>query len=120
MPLRIRLSVCVDAEVWLDDVRALLEQELSDGFTPDGRLGFFNPDRWSFGQTLHASQVLGRVEQVPGIAFARAIRLARLDAPTPGVSDRVEVGANEIVSVHNDHDHMERGSIALQLEGGRG
>ncbi len=120
VPLRIRLSVCVDAEVWLDDVRALLEQELSDGFTPDGRLGFFNPDRWSFGQTLHASQVLGRVEQVPGVAFARAIRLARWDAPTPGVSDRVEVGANEIVSVHNDPDHMERGSIALHLEGGRG
>ena len=119
VPLRIRMSACVDAEVWLDDVRAFLEQELSDGFTPDGRLGFFHPDRWSFGQTLYASQVLGRVEQVPGVAFARSIRLARWDAPTPGVSDRVEVGPNEIVSVHNDPDHMERGSIDLRLEGGR-
>ena len=48
--LRIRLTVCVDPEVWLDDVRSILEQELSDGYTPDGRLGFFHPDRWTFGR----------------------------------------------------------------------
>lgn len=120
VPLRMRLSVCVDPEVWLADLRAVLEQEFSDGYTPDGRLGFFHPDRWTFGQTLHASQVLGRVEEVPGIAFASSVLLARWDAPTPGVRDRVEVGSNEIVSVHNDPDHMERGSIVFDLAGGRG
>ena len=120
VPLRVRVAVCVDPEVWLDDVRFVLEQELSDGYTPDGRLGFFHPDRWTFGQTLYASQILGRVEQVPGIARATSVRLARWDAPTPGVRDRVTVGANEIISVRNDPDHMERGTLVLDLSGGRG
>jgi hypothetical protein len=120
VPLRIVLSVCADPEIWLDDVRFVLEQEFSDGYTPDGRLGFFHPDAWTFGQTLHASQILGRLEQVPGIAFARSVRLRRWDAPTPGQRDRIDVGPNEIIRVHNDPDHMELGSIVFDLGGGRG
>ena len=120
VPLRIVLSVCSDPEIWLDDVRFVLEQEFSDGYTPDGRLGFFHPDAWTFGQTLHASQILGRLEQVPGIAFARSVRLGRWDAPTPGRRDRIDVGPSEIIQVHNDPDHMELGSIVLDLGGGRG
>jgi hypothetical protein len=120
VPLRIVLSVCADPEVWLDDVRFVLEQEFSDGYTPDGRLGFFHPDRWTFGQTLYASEILGRLEQIPGIAFARSVRIGRWDAPTPGKRDRIDVGPSEIVRVHNDPDHMELGSIVFELGGGRG
>jgi hypothetical protein len=120
VPLRIVLSVCADPEIWVDDVRAVLEQEFSDGYTADGRLGFFNPDLWTFGQALYSSQILGRLEQVPGIAFARSVRLGRWDAPTPGKRDRIEVGPSEIVQVHNDPDHMEMGSIVFDLGGGRG
>jgi hypothetical protein len=120
VPLRIRLAVCAEPDVWLDDVRAVLEQEFSDGYTPDGRQGFFHPDAWTFGQALYASQVLGRLEQVAGIAFARKLTLSRWDAATPGVRDRVEVGPSEIVQVRNDPDHMELGSIEFSLSGGRG
>jgi len=120
VPLRIVVAVCADPEVWLDDVSAVLEQEFSDGYTPDGRPGFFHPDAWTFGQTLHASQILGRLEHVPGIAYARSVRLGRWDARTPGVRDRIEVGPSEIVRVRNDPDHMELGSIAFSLAGGRG
>jgi hypothetical protein len=119
VPLRIVLTVCVEPDVWLDDMRSVLEQEYSDGYTPDGRPGFFHPDAWTFGQTLHASQILGRLERVPGIAFARALQLARWNAPTPGVRDRVSVAANEIIRAHNDPDHMELGSIVFELAGGR-
>ena len=120
VPLRIVLSVCAEPETWVDDVRFVLEQEFSDGYTPDGRLGFFHPDAWTFGQTLHASQILGRLEQVPGIAFARSVRLGRWDAPTPGQRDRIDVGPSEIIQVRNDPDHMELGSIVFKLAGGRG
>jgi hypothetical protein len=120
VPLRIVLSVCADPEIWLDDVRFVLEQEFSDGYTPDGRLGFFHPDAWTFGQTLHASQLLGRLEQVPGIAFARSVGMGRWDAPTPGKRDRIDVGPSQIIQVRNDPDHMELGSIVFDLGGGRG
>lgn len=118
--LQIVVALCVDPEVWPDDVRAVLEQEFSDGYTPDGRVGFFHPDRFTFGQTLYASQILGRIEGVAGIDHARSVRLGRWDAPTPGRSDRIEVGPSEIIQVRNDPDHMELGSIVFELAGGRG
>lgn len=119
VPLRIEVSFCVAPDVWPEDVRAVLEQELSDGYTPDGRRAFFHPDRWTFGQTLHASQLLGRIQAVPGVDHVLSLSLARFDAATPGTGDAVEVGPDEIVQVHNDPDHMERGSITLEPLGGR-
>jgi len=119
VPLRIVVSLCVAPDVWPEDVRSVLEQELSDGYTPDGRLGFFHPDRWTFGQALHASQLLGRIQAVPGVDHVVSVSLARFDAPTPGTGDAIEVGPDEIVQVHNDPDHMERGSITLDARGGR-
>jgi hypothetical protein len=119
VPPRIVVSLCVAPDVWPEDVRAVLEQELSDGYTPDGRLGFFHPDRWTFGQALHASQLLGRLQAVPGVDHVVSVSLSRFDASTPGTADVVEVGTDEIVQVHNDPDHMERGSITLDARGGR-
>ena len=99
----------------------MLEQEFSDGYTPDGRLGFFHPDAWTFGQTLHASQILGRLEQVPGIAFARSVRLGRWDAPTPGKRDRIDVGPNEIIQVaQRSRPHGAGLDRASTCGGGRG
>jgi hypothetical protein len=120
VPLRIVLRFCVDLDVWPADVLAVVEQELSDGYTPDGRPGFFHPDLWTFGQALHASQLLGRLERVAGVAYATSLELARWDAPTPGAADVIEVGPSEIVRVRNDPDHMELGSIELHAHGGRG
>jgi hypothetical protein len=120
VPLRIVVHFCVVPDVWPADVVAIVEQELSDGYTPDGRPGFFHPDLWTFGQALHSSQLLGRLERVAGIAYATSVELARWDAPTPGAADAIEVGPSEIVRVRNDPDHMELGSIELHAHGGRG
>lgn len=119
VPVRIRVALCVDPAVWPADVAAVLAAELSDGYTPDGRLGMFHPDLWTFGQTLHASQILGRLEGLPGIDFARSVALTRWDAPRPGAADRIDVAPHEIVRVRNDPDHMELGSIDFDIEGGR-
>jgi hypothetical protein len=47
--------------------------------------------------------------------------MRRYDSATPGVADAevLEMGFDEIVMVMNDPDHMERGSIAFDLSGGR-
>ena len=45
----------------------MLEQEFSDGWTSDGRRGFFHPDEWTFGQALHRSAIEGRIHRVAGI-----------------------------------------------------
>jgi len=119
VPLLIDLKLCVAAEVWPEDLRAVLEQEFSDGFTPDGGMGFFHPDRWTFGQFLHASEILGRLQQVAGVDHAISLDMRRFDAVTPGTADPIEVEANEIIQVRNDPDHRQLGVIEIDLQGGR-
>ena len=119
VPLRIHVALCVDANVWPEDIRFILEQEFSDGFTPDGRLGFFHPDNWTFGQELHASQILGRIQAIQGIEHVISISMKRFDDPTAASDAIVSLRTNEIIRVHNDPDHMELGFIDFDLQGGR-
>jgi hypothetical protein len=119
VPLQIYVTVCVDENFWPEDIRFILEQEFSTGYTPDGRLGFFHPDNWTFGQSLHASEIAGRIQLVTGIKHINAIELQRWNEPTAGPSDMIQVAFNEIIQVKNDPDHLETGSIRFELQGGR-
>ncbi len=119
VPLRIALTVCLRDDVWPEDVRFVILEELSDGYTPDGRLGLFHPDNWTFGQALHESQIAGRMVRVAGVEHIAKLAITRWDAASPGDGRVVEVAANEIISVRNDPDHMEHGFIELVLAGGR-
>lgn len=126
VPLSIEVSVCVSPDVWPEDVRFLLEQEFSTGYTPDGRRGFFHPDNWTFGQRIHRSEIAGRVHQVPGVEHLIGLVWKRFNEPTPGAypdpvsgPEDLFVGPDEIVQVQNDPDHLELGFIRFELKGGR-
>jgi len=119
VPLIIAVSLCIDESYWPEDVYFVLVQEFSDGFTPDGRRGFFHPDLWSFGQELHASQIVGRAQAVEGVDHAVSVTMKRWDEITAGTQAILRVRPNEIIQVHNDPDHMELGSISFGLQGGR-
>ena len=67
VPLDVNVKLCAAPDVWPEDIKFILEQEFSDGWTPDGRMGFFHPDLWTFGQPLYASQIIGRALQVKGV-----------------------------------------------------
>jgi hypothetical protein len=121
VPLDIRIVVCADDAYWPEDLQFVLEQEFSDGWTPDGRRGFFHPDEWTFGEALHRSALAGRVHRVAGIAHIVSITMKRFNAPTPGTPnpEALEMHFDEIVQVANDPDHLERGFIRFEVKGGR-
>jgi predicted phage baseplate assembly protein len=121
VPLDLRVTVCADPDYWREDLRFLLEQEFSAGWTADGRPGFFNVDLWTFGQALHRSAIEGRIQQVPGIRQVMAILMKRFNAPTLGVpgTEVLEMGFDEVVLLSNDPDHLERGLIRFEVQGGR-
>jgi hypothetical protein len=126
VPLYIFMVICIHPDFWPRDVRHVLEQEFSDGFTPDGRLGFFHPDNWTFGKRIRKSELAGRVHQVAGTEHINTISWGRFNEPTPGMyadvesgPDQLFIGPDEIVQVHNDPDHLERGFIRFYLQGGR-
>lgn len=121
VPIIINVSLCVHPDYWAEDIRFLLEQEFSDGYTPDGRMGFFHPDAWAFGQKLYASQIVGRIQAVQGVDHVVLLEMWRWNEGTPGSPDSgiIEVQENEIILVKNDPDHMEKGKITFDVQGGR-
>ncbi len=132
VPLEIKVAVCATPEVWPEDIQFVLEQEFSDGWTPDGRMGFFHPDLWTFGQALHASQIIGRAMLVSGVEHFLAkkagptssgplisVSIKRWNSPFPPVESLTQLDHNEIIMVQNDPDHMEFGTISFEIKGGR-
>jgi hypothetical protein len=119
VPLEIHVVFCVHPDYWPKDVKAMVEQEFSNGYTADGRMGFFHPDLWTFGQDLRASQIVGRVQWVQGVDYVVSVQMNRWNESTPGTPDVIKVRPNEIIQVINDPDHMEKGFIDFTAEGGR-
>ena len=134
VPLDIRLTLCAQAAYWPEDLRAELDREFSDGWTPDGRRGFFHPDAWTFGQPLYASQLIGRALAVTGMGRVLRLSMRRFNPGTGGGltaididpsalpesrAEKLAVGAFEIIVVANDPDHLETGRIAFEITGGR-
>lgn len=119
VPLEIQVAVCIGDGYWPEDVRFVLEQEFSEGYTADGRLAFFHPDLWTFGMPLYASQILGRLQAVQGVDHAIRVKMKRLFQAANGLQDKIEVRQNEIIRVKNDPDQLENGYIQFDLQGGR-
>ncbi|WP_166359393.1 baseplate J/gp47 family protein [Pseudomonas akapageensis] len=121
VPLEIHVTVCAHEAYWCEDLRFLLEQEFSDTWTSDGRRGFFHPDQWTFGQALHRSVIEGRIHRIAGIKHVVSITIKRFSAPQPGVpgAELLEMGFDEVVLLANDPDHLERGLIRFDVQGGR-
>ncbi len=132
VPLEIKVVLCAQPDVWPEDIKFVLEQEFSAGWTPDGRKGFFHPDEWTFGQTLHASQIIGRALQVQGVEHAVgqkiisggveksiSVYIKRWNSPSEPTESLTQLAPNEIILVESDPDHLELGSIAFEVKGGR-
>ncbi|HEX6828722.1 MAG TPA: baseplate J/gp47 family protein, partial [Burkholderiales bacterium] len=134
VPLDIAVSLCAHPAYWPEDLRAILEAEFSDDYTPDGRPGFFHPDRWTFGQALHASQIMGRALAVTGVERVLSVSMRRWNPGTGGATSvvtiqpedlpksaatRLEMGPFEILRVANDPSHLEGGRIVFDIQGGR-
>ena len=121
VPLEIEVDVCLQRDCWAEDMRFVLEQEFSTGWTPDGRKAFFHPDEWTFGQSLHRSQIEGRVLRIPGVEHLIQIRSKRFLDSKAKLLPHVELTPRfeEIFLVENNPDHRERGFITFNLSGGR-
>jgi len=117
--LDIHVNVCIHPQYWPQDMAIVLEQAFSNGFTFDMRQAFFHPDRWTFGQSLHKSQIHGVITALEGVAHVIDITIKRRDHGRNLMGDIVRVRPGEIIRVDNDPSHLEGGSIRFSLKGGR-
>ena len=118
VPLEMEVTFCVNEQYWVEDLKLVVEQEFSTGYTAEGKLAFFNPDLWTFGQNLYASQLNGKLESITGIDHVIDIKMKRKGEGFH-FNDFIKLDSDEILQVANDHDHPEWGSLHFTIKGGR-
>ena len=121
VPLDLGLHVCVKDSYFRADVVQSVARILSSDVLPDGSLGLFHPDNFSFGQPVYLSPIIAAAQSVEGVESIRTDRFQRLVDPDPvslpnGV---VQIAGLEIAQLANDPSFPERGRLALVGGGGK-
>ena len=82
---------------------------------PDGTLGLFHPDNFSFGQPVYLSRIIAAAQAVEGVDSVRPDVFQRLVDPSPvSLADGViAIGRLEIAQLANDASFPDRGRLTL-------
>ena len=121
VPLEIAMFVCVKADYFRSDVGAALLEIFSSRTLADGRKGLFQPDFFTFGQTVYLSALYAAAQAVPGVASVEIKTFQRQGRPETSCLTNGFLGMNrlEIARLDNDPNFVERGIFKLELGGGR-
>lgn len=127
VPLDIAMTVCVAPGYSLSDVKIALLETFSSVELPDGRLGFFHPDNFTFGQPVYLSRAITTAMKVQGVQWVdmddrdpKPNCFRRLGQPSRGELEegRINMGRLEIARLDNDPNRPENGRIEFYMEGG--
>jgi predicted phage baseplate assembly protein len=119
--LAVELTVCVLPNYLRGQVKAAVLEVLSNRMRPDGKLGFFHPDRLSFGEGVAASSLVAAVQNLLGVESVFVDKLKRQfedsqDLPEDGI---LRFGPLEVARLDNDPNRPENGVLQLKMGGGR-
>jgi hypothetical protein len=121
VPLEIEMFVCVKPDYFRSDVEAALLEIFSSGTLADGRRGLFQPDFFTFGQTVYLSALYAAAQAVAGVASVEITVFQRQGLPeTSGLTNGfLAMNRLEIARLEDDPNFAERGLFTLKLGGGR-
>jgi hypothetical protein len=127
VPLDIAFTACVAPGYFRTAVKAALLDVFSNRELGGGRRGFFQPDKFTFGQPVFLSQIVAAAMRVPGVAWVdtndippKPNRFQRWGQARRGetAAGRIEFERLEIAQLDNDPNAPENGRIEFYLEGG--
>jgi hypothetical protein len=121
VPIWLGIEVCVLPHYARGQVKAALLDVFSNHRLSDGSLGFFHPDRLTFGRGIYLSQIVAAAMAVEGLETVKVLHFQRLHAPS---NHEIENGvlplrAAEIAQLDNDPNFPENGKLQLTVRGGR-
>ena len=121
VPLEIELTVCVLPHYLRGHVEAVLLDVFSNRALPDGRLGFFHPDKLTFGEGIYLSKLIAAAQAVAGIQSVQVTKLQRFaEAPAGEIESGIlPLGPLEVARLDNDPSFPEQGTLKLTMGGGR-
>ena len=77
VPLDVELFLCVQPDYFRSDVKAAVLDVLSSGARQDGTLGFFHPDRFTFGSPVYLSAIVAAAQAVEGVESVTPVAFQR-------------------------------------------
>lgn len=119
--LEIEMQVCVQPDYFRSDVKRELLQVLSNRVLPDGRLGVFHPDNFTFGQSVYLSPLYAAAAAVAGVGSVLVTTFQRQGTPSSESlqNGELKLGRLEIARLDNDPNFRDRGVLRLLVEGGK-
>ena len=121
VPLRISMKVRIKPHYFRNSVKQALLETFSTQALPNGLLGFFHPDRLSFGQSIYLSQIIQTAVQVEGVQSVEVKEFQRWNQPAQGElsAGRITFGPLEIPQVNNEPANPSKGRIEFEMECGQ-
>jgi hypothetical protein len=126
VPVELILAIRLKPGFLPGDVEPAVLNKLSGTEQANGRKGFFHPDHFTFGQSLHVSRLFAAVYVVPGLESARIERLCRFGTPEPERQTEINlaqgflgVGPDEIIRLDNDRNSPHHGTLRVRAGEGR-
>lgn len=121
VPLNIALKIQVKQGYFRSAVKKALLETFSNQILPDGRVGFFAPDQFTFGQPVYLSEIVATAMQVVGVQSAQVTRFQRWGEPSQQELDAGVIRCDrlEIVRLGGTSGSPEEGQLTFDLEGGR-
>jgi hypothetical protein len=121
VPLDVAMDVCVLPHHTRGQVTAELRNVFSNRRLADGKLGFFHPDRLTFGAGIHLSQIVAAAKAVEGVETVEITRCNRLHEPDSGAttSGVLRLGPFEVARCDSDPSFPEHGKFDFNVRGGR-
>ena len=121
VPLYVALAVEIEPGHLKSTVREDLIQALGDRRLSDGRVGFFYPDNFTFGQPVYLSELIAVAMALHGVASVEALEFHRMGRERGNELEtgRIDMDRLEIAQCRNDPAAPHLGRIELQFSGGR-
>ncbi len=121
VPLEVVMAVCVKRGYFLASVEQALREVFSNRAFPDGRLGMFHPDRFSFGEPVYLSALYAAAQDVEGVDSVEITTFQRQGVDSTEAIEKgfLTVGTLEIARLENDPNFRENGLFTLDLRGGQ-
>ena len=119
--LDVALHICVKPDYFRSEVVRAVRAELSADVLPDGRLGVFHPDNFSFGEPVYLSRIVAAAQAGEGVEAVWVLKFQRMASPDPASleSGIIPIGRLEIAQLANDPNFRERGRLTLEAGGGK-
>jgi hypothetical protein len=118
--LQLSMTVYVKPFFYRNDVHTALLEVFSSRIRPDGTPGFFHPDNFSFGDTLHCSRIYAAAQSVTGVDHVEITILKRLGDSGDNVpkNSKLEFDRMEIPGLDNNRNFPDRGILNFSFKGG--